>query len=1397
MATRCIFFSVVLAACAIAPAQAQLITGGESLIEKYNPFRHLDPGEPVSVIDLSNRLDCISEKLRNDGLVVIKQPDVFSQARMTHFRTDFENQMRNDLSMFHLVLAARINRLDSATTTQSTNLSASLSAPGTTHATGSATSTSSAATAVPVPAAPSIPSNGSIAPGTSATLDPNKNAFAGLGLDASNPAAALAATNAAAALSLGVEPTVYLDEKKRFLEYLAQIRRINHGPDQNDSSGYGLYLVRLPVSITPGECTYQGYGAELAVTVEHEFPKDFVRSSFQNFVINDLVDQLGPVVYEVIRSGLFTKLKDYHDLQVRYNLIGDTLEAQIKLEIETVLPKVRDRAASDQKKVQSRAPGTQMSSADYDFTDFGVPPLVNFLLRDLSTYPPDTAPDRRQEIVEKRFSALKALLGKLVHPLQQAPQAIVDDMSDHLDGIMNKLRTRQPIGDNGPERRELAAYVNSVLLAFARSTDPAKPEVAKEFKPEVIKALGSFYSELVDAAFPDDVAQIDIFLNKDVPVINPVETQLQLRETIQRLESQFHQVTLNLPSTRNPKQQYPIAPQEVGDFFLWNNIYVIADGAIKAAITKNPHLTDVRNFLRHSLYDAYAIMAKAVPGSGALAPLDDTELMDKIHQAVKARDFGRGSKLSGAFDALIEELQKGRGKETVYNQRQKSYRPLLALSWAIAVDAGLLDEYLHVWIPKVFKEHDNDFAIPDGLHFYVQDEASLAVTGPIFNDFVKYRWPIITFAIDPVTDQQNVADSYTLQRDLQLALSFAFATGQISFSQMNTFRRQLQQSSDTIALNRTVTGFIHGNDNFGFRFTPRFQNPPQQRTNIGVIASQLIGGGPGPDYQTKKSKLESGMREITAILLVPQFLPTMRLESTTNWFKLVDPEHLIFHTKSMLQRGREVQELRQAVVDACSAEKYRPADLNVLRAKLAQLEAMLPSQSTVIQLPFENTACGFDIFTEGARALVPEISGYEGVDIITKPSGTPAPTFLADIFIYGKYVDLLDTKVIVGGSYLPPSPAGPPATGGFEILSREVVHAQIPLTAQPTVTIDNKTYLEVYLATPSGISNRLLVPYQATVTPNLVAYDLDTDSQELDVYYQWWPDTSPTATLVATNDPGTAGLKIKWDNTTGLAPKTLQATFSTTINGQSLQFSMQANSGVQDQYVLDKQLMTVILLKRLHGIYAPPAALPTQLSLSVSVQPYIPQNSMGYRVLSAVKTLPTPLTVKLFYNATADPKLKDILEPPPLPPAPAPKKTSAAAPGAQLDEPVRTASFRDQDLSQQSQLPNQLQLNDLITPPAPPSAAELAGRLSQAATSTISSAPTASQIALTQASNAIPTAAQLQAQLPQLPQSIVVHSSPVTVVAPSTVLPPKSRSLLSRLLHRNSGNQATPPGSSR
>jgi hypothetical protein len=295
----CLLLVVVLGFCSRAGAQSQEFESADGLMAKFSSLFPIDHSQPMSVPELCHRIDCLAEEMRDDGLIVMKQPDVFSQARMTRFRTDFDNQMSSDLANFHLVLAARINRLDAATTTSTTALGAALAAPGTTNVTAPSASASGANSVL------AMPTNTPFSNGTSlfnSQIQPGQGTFGQLGLGNNNFGPG--PTNGASApLAIGVDPTVYLDEKKRFLDHLSQLRRINLGPDQNDSSGYGLYLVRLPASITPGECTYQGHGGELSVQVEHQFGPEFLPTTFRNLVINDLVDQLGPLIYELIRSG--------------------------------------------------------------------------------------------------------------------------------------------------------------------------------------------------------------------------------------------------------------------------------------------------------------------------------------------------------------------------------------------------------------------------------------------------------------------------------------------------------------------------------------------------------------------------------------------------------------------------------------------------------------------------------------------------------------------------------------------------------------------------------------------------------------------------------------------------------------------------------------------------------------------------------------------------------------------------------------------------------------------------------------------------------------------------------------------------------------------------------------
>jgi hypothetical protein len=1232
---RCLAVILALTGASTGIARAQSEGGDENFLHRLNPFRPYDPTRPVTVTELGKRLDHLGDQIRNDGLIVVKQPDVFSPARMTRFRSDFEREMAGDLTTFALVLAARVNRLDSATTTQSTSLSAALSKPGT--------------ASVNYPAAPTIPSFGA-----GASLDPKTTAFGSVAL------ATASSTNPMGFIGLGVEGTVYLDEKKRFLDHLNQIRRISLGPDQNDSSGYGLYLIRLPASITPGECTVQGYGADLTVSLEHEFPPEFLPTTFRNLVVNDVVDQLGPFIYDLLRSGADELIENLIDAEKRKT----TDRANWLLSIDANLAKLAASWASEAKPkvdIKARARGTAPTLGDYEKSfDPIVNALVAYILRRSPTLQSQVGND--PDVAAAIARRLKAMIDA-----RRQFKSGIPVLDQGVDSGLNDLEARLPtIGAGGALSKADVDFITSNVrnLILSYLAGPGRSilgPVPPNFGVSDLNAsmFIPFVQELYSSALPDDINILDTLLGTKSPDLSTASISKSLEKLL----------NLNLVSTRNPKQIYPIAPRELIYYLGLENTSWLAEDAQAALITKQVRSNDIRSYLRQTLFNAYRAMDHSPrPDSGVPPPLADTEFMNRLLLAIKERQFGEEigapSPLQTLNDELINKLEA-----THHNIKGK---PIAALCWAIALDAALLDDSLRNDVRKVFAVKGLPCEHVDSVRFYIPREVPNDQAMGIFNEYVEARWPIITFALDPVTDQQNIADSFTLNRDLQLALSYAFATGQISFSQLTTFRRQLQQSSDTIALNRTVTAYAHSNDIFGYRFTPRFQNPPNQRTNIGVITSQLIGGGPGPDYQTKKSKLESGQRELTAVVLLPTFLPTLRMNFTSNWFKLTDPEHLVFHTNHMLEMGRRVQELRQSFLDAGSAAHYRDADIRNLQSKLGQLEAMLPMQSRVVQLPFENTASGFELFSEGATALVPELSGFEGVDVVQEGK-------TAEVFLFGKYFSIVDTKVIVGGKILSPPPPGPsiltagttttPTVNQVDILSREVIHVQIPPDALPTTTADDdppQQYIEIHVATPNGISNRVFVPFQPKSPPVPNGYNLAADSQELDVYYQWLTGDDTKLKLAATSDPGAADkkpLKIAWDDATGMAPKTLQTRFTATVSGATLNFYLKADSGVNDEYGVDRQLLTVCLLKRLQEIVPAQGMLPDSISMDVSVQPYLPQDSMGYRVSTKERKLPNPLTVKFLYYANGTDALKSVT----CPPEPAPAaKAAAGAPHARL-----------------------------------------------------------------------------------------------------------------------------------
>ena len=214
---------------------------------------------------------------------------------------------------------------------------------------------------------------------------------------------------------------------------------------------------------------------------------------------------------------------------------------------------------------------------------------------------------------------------------------------------------------------------------------------------------------------------------------------------------------------------------------------------------------------------------------------------------------------------------------------------------------------------------------------------------------------------------------------------------------------------------------------------------------------------------------------------------------------------------------------------------------------------------------------------------------------VTTTSIVGGASSVADIFVFGKYISLLDTKVIVGGR-----------SAAFEILSREVVHVQIPANFIPTTTEDNKQYIELYLATPNGISNSLLIPYQPPgSTPSVNSFALSSKSTPVNLYYQWGTDTNPPKPI-ATMDPGKATIDVTWDDPASLGPKSLVVTFQGTVANQLVSFQLAAQPGSSGDFSVSQQQFALALFDALKATATPPGALTPSVSLTLWVQPMVP-----------------------------------------------------------------------------------------------------------------------------------------------------------------------------------------------
>jgi len=902
------------------------------------PFKavHRTPPPPAAdpcLDDLVRQLAWLEHHLDCYGSIVAKQPDVWGQSRLTRARLEYEEEMRKQLGQFTERTSAAIRRSDQAYLGMALALQSASGRRRTPEQTAVPDAAGSASVINTIQGL--IPS-GNEAAGRSEpvviartapfTLPPNP---AGMQFD-DGP--------------LSLEPSVHLDQLSRYLNHLAELRRVNEGDDSADSPGYALNLVRIPVSVLPGARTRKGHGAEITVIAEPCLGDDLLPATFRSLVINDLVDVIAPALTWA----------------------------------------VNDRECVEWATTISRGDAAPAAAA---------------------------APDRGRQGVLAAMQSLRAKLPTV------APSSTPS---------MKTRRSRMPI-------------------PFTQLVDVAGIE-------QIAILIRDTHAALADSP-------------GSRPCIGYMPVRVHLGE---ELDAAYD--FLAIDARRHVWDELP--------------------GWSLAPLVRGRQARDLA---------AARCRFFASVGTGDEQPI---ELIGQVAGAGEADPAGVCCEAGQAATPICRTSTA-------------------VLAWAILVESALLNDRLATDTREAATARGHA-APPAGLAgpFYGPDPSPEARAA--FANYVRTRWPLRVFALDPVSEEQNVDDSYARRRELQIAMAMASAGGPLNAQAMQRYTRRLEMEMATVQLNKTAVGFSHGSDTFGWRFYPRVQTPP---TRGGLAAFGETVCGPSSDADLAQRQLEPGQRECVAIVVMPAFVPWITLDVRTNWFSLTHPKETDPGMTQAIRLSQAVRTMRTTAA-ACSRcpRGCDGVEVAQLLRRVDALSRELPLQSLQAQIPRENTAGGFELFNAGITDLAPELLGWYGAPGIDPAAST-------SLFLIGKGFSIHDTRVIAGGrparfsllsreimqveipagTATVPAPACGPAVAGHPrrglVLASAAEPLPEPAAATPAdapclacdpsscdpcgIDCNRREAVEVHLATPYGVTGHLLVPVSrhGGPTPCTLAFD--------------------------------------------------------------------------------------------------------------------------------------------------------------------------------------------------------------------------------------------------------------------------------------------------------------------
>ena len=983
-------------------------------------------------------IDRLERELQVDGTVVAKAPDVWGEARLTNHRAEFEEQFAEKVSEFEVRLNGSIDRSDQAFLANAFMLSASLSGPGSGGGSPPAISASQINNVLPGVQATDLDGKGvdgkGAAPSPINMYVSKPGGLAGLG-DFGNGTE-----------KIRLDQTIELDQMARYLNHLHEIRRMNEGDDTADSPGYSLNLVRIPISIMPGSRTRKGHAAEITVTAESHVTEELLPTTFRALVINDLVDQLTVPVVAKIQG----KERLNERLEQAYLRTKDALRYTMESWPEEFAP-------------------VRSIFGDLEwFTLDGFKGIVDSLNQ-------DPGPARVQTYLVELRDSISQGEKKRVETFRKCLPWVEAAFSRHFPEKADELQ---------------AKFFAAVLTSEAKTRTLPIPDSLRlgfrleDVQPQQENPLNELMqraTETYNINTNDDIQQIKQlsregairgFIGKpDNKQKNrfPEEVIGVLSPLLKEYDSLSEAIGTLTSAASHRRARSPLTASSLTSLF-GSDLDLIARN-VKPFVDHDSlrMVSSVRNVLRDELENAYeAVFAKEL-----------TESLSWIQPELIVNEIVAGE--------LSTEL-RGQIHESLCGSDRASMRSLL--TWPVLVESLLLSRQLNADIRHVSRDPECQCTPPAAdIAFYGAKPSAEARRA--FVDYVKCRWPVHVFALDPVVQDQNVADTYAMRRELQLAMSIAVASGKVSAQNASRYARRLEMDMETVALNRTAVAFGHGKDTFGWKFTPRVQTPDFEG-NARVVLRDLLIGGPNRDDLRNKWELEPGMRECVAVVLMPSFVTHVRFDCRGQFMPMAcdrlgvkTPADTRTSVSDTVEMSRLIREMQHCAMHAMrESHLYRDGEVERLMRRVEQLSDRLPLQTCYSRVPNENTLGGFEMFSSGVTDLAPELHDWFGEPGYSAGEETT-------VFLIGSNFSVTGTRVIIGNQAVRP-----------RLLSREVMEVTIPSDVQVSEDLrDGKEgkFVDIHVATPYGVSQHIHVPVDSTAEAPQLAWG----SEQQQVIYRW------------------------------------------------------------------------------------------------------------------------------------------------------------------------------------------------------------------------------------------------------------------------------------------------------